>query len=206
MSALTVRAPYIQQWPGQKIGLYGGTFNPAHLGHLQLAQTALRQLRLDGIWWLVSPNNPLKSTENRSRLKKRLRAARKLAAHNRRIKVLKLEKNLRSTYTFDTLTQVKHLYPNHRFVWLMGADNLAQLPKWHRWQELVQLVPMAVFARPPYSFRALAGPAARRLAKYQLPMRMAGKLVDRKPPAWVMVWSLHNPLSSTQIRDKKGRV
>ena len=136
----------------------GGSFNPAHGGHLHLSLLALEQLDLDEVWWLVSPQNPLKPVAGMAPFSVRLDQARRLADGHRRIVVSDLENRLgRSTYTADTLRTLRRRFPLLRFVWLMGADNLVQLRHWQRWREIFRAVPIAVFARPSYSLRALAG-------------------------------------------------
>lgn len=130
----------------------------------------------------------------------RLAAARAVAARDRRIVVTDLERRLGTRYTADTIERLCGRYPHHRFVWLMGADNLKQFGHWQRWRHLARRVPIAVFNRPTYAFSALSGHAARALARYRLADRAARRLIGTAPPAWVFVWSTRHPASSTAIR------
>ncbi len=185
--------------PGQRIGLLGGSFNPAHEAHLAISQEALGRLHLDRVWWLVSPQNPLKSSRDTEALDKRLDQARALAQDSR-ILVGAIETALGTVYTVDTLAALVRHFPRVRFVWLMGADNLIQIPKWKSWQEMFCILPVAVFDRPSYHLEALAGPAARRFASHRLPESQAGDLASQTPPAWVFIHQELNPQSSTKIR------
>ena len=145
----------------RRIGLLGGSFNPAHRGHLHLSLTALQRLDLDEVWWLVSPQNPLKPVAGMAPFPVRLDQARQIAAGHKRIRVTDLENRLgRSRYTVDTLKALRRRFPRLRFVWLMGGDNLVQIRRWERWAEIFRTVPIAVFDRPSYSAKALAGLAA----------------------------------------------
>lgn len=187
---------------GRRIGLLGGSFNPAHAGHLHISRLALKQLGLDEVWWLVSPQNPLKPAAGMAPLDQRLAGARAVAA-DRRIRVSALEQRLGTRYTVDTLKKLKQRYGNARFVWLIGADNLQQLPKWKDWQGMFHLVPIAVFARDTYDSRALTGQAALRFARYRIPQRSAGRLAALRPPAWVFLVNRRHPASATRIRSQK---
>ena len=185
-----------------RIGLLGGSFNPAHDGHLHISQLALKRLRLDEIWWLVSPQNPLKPEAGMAPLGDRLTASRALV-QGRRIRVTDIEARLGTRYTVDTVTALRRRFPGVRFVWLIGADNLLELPRWHRWQDLFASVPIAVFARRPYSLRALSGPAAQRFARARLREAAAAGLADRSPPAWVFLHCRTHPASATAIRESR---
>jgi nicotinate-nucleotide adenylyltransferase len=138
---------------GRRIGLLGGSFNPAHDGHLHISETALTRLRLDEVWWMVSPQNPLKSSTGMASLETRLRDARS-TAQRRNIHVTDIEFRLGTQYTVDTIRALRLRCPTTRFVWLMGADNLEQMPKWRAWTKVFEMVPVAVFARRPYSLQA----------------------------------------------------
>lgn len=179
-----------------RIGLLGGSFNPAHAAHREISLTALHRLKLDCVWWLVSPQNPLKDTDGMAPLAQRLRGAEAVASHPR-IRVTAVESRLGTRYTADTLQQLRRHYPNMRFVWLMGADNLVQLPKWRRWTEIFRLVPIAVFDRPAYAHAALTGQAARRFRCAQVPPRA---LAAADPPAWAFIRIRTHPASATAIR------
>ena len=181
-----------------RVGLLGGSFNPAHEGHRHVSQEALKRLGLDQIWWLVSPQNPLKTAAGMAPLAERMAAAARVACHPR-LRVLALETRLGTRYTADTLARLRH-WPGFRFVWLMGADNLAQLPRWRRWRGILEACPVAVFERHPYSYSALAGAAARSLASARLDEAEARSLVTQKAPAWVFLRMRPHPASATAIR------
>jgi nicotinate-nucleotide adenylyltransferase len=188
---------------GMRIGLLGGSFNPPHLAHRAISLFAIKRLKLDRVWWLVSPGNPLKDTGHLRELKQRAQAAREVAA-DPRIDVTCLESVIGTRYTVDTINYLRRRASTLRFVWIMGADNLAQFHRWQHWQRIATAVPMAVIDRPPQSFRALAAPAARALASYRLPESEAGKLADRRAPAWVFLTGLKLNLSSTGLRNPDG--
>ncbi len=188
--------------PGARIGLLGGSFNPAHEGHRQISLEALKRLGLDEVWWLVSPQNPLKPLAGMAPLESRLARAHTLARHPR-IRVTGIEGRLASHYTADTLRALTRRFPRVRFVWLMGADNLVQLTKWKDWREIFHIVAVAVFDRPSYSLRAVAAGAARRFARYRLDEKQARGLAGHTPPAWVFVHSRLNTLSATQLRARR---
>ena len=179
----------------------GGSFNPAHDGHRMIAELALKRLRLHRVWWLVSPQNPLKSSTDMAPMESRVREARALAK-NPRIEVTTLEADLGTRYTADTLRVLRKRFPRTRFIWVMGADNLAQMPGWRNWAYILNTVGVAVFDRPTYSLKALSGRTARRFARFRLPERQGGLLSRRHPPAWVFHHTLLNPVSATQIRQR----
>jgi len=187
----------------RRIGLLGGSFNPAHDGHLHISRLALRRLQLDEVWWLVSPQNPLKPTTGMVPFVERLEGAARVAAAERRIRVSNIEAGLRSTYTADTIQALRRRFPCTRFVWLMGGDNLAQLPYWKRWQDIVRSVPLAVFDRPGTALRALAGKAAQRFARARIPLTAARRLASMAPPAWVFFHTTLDPRSATRIRSER---
>ncbi len=191
----------------RRIGILGGSFNPAHRGHLDISLAAIHRLGLDQVWWLVSPQNPLKAKDGMAPFAERLAAARALAAGpagDSRIKVSDLEARLGTTYTAETLDLILRRFPHHHFVWLMGADNLAQISDWKDWQQIFHALPIAVFARPTYSLSALAAKAARRFAPYRLREGAGRKLVMAKPPAWLFVHARLNPISATEIRKRRS--
>ena len=181
------------------IGLLGGSFNPAHDGHLMISLIALKRLQLDEVWWLVSPQNPLKPAAGMAPFSERLANARTVATH-RRIIVSDIERRLGTYYTRDTLKRLCASRRGQNLVWLMGADNLVQFPKWEGWKEIFNTVPIAIFDRPTYSSRALAGIVATRFADRRIPERDASGLVRRKAPSWVFLHSRLNPVSATEIR------
>lgn len=180
-----------------RVGLLGGSFNPAHEGHLHLSREALKRLRLDEVWWLVSPQNPLKGMADMAPLAQRLAGARKTAA-DRRIIVTDLERRLGTTRTARTLGALTTRFRKLRFVWLMGADNLAQMPHWWRWTQIFKAVRVAVFDRSPYSYGALAGAAAKRFGRARV--SRAATLWRRMTPAWTYIAMRRHPASATAIR------
>ena len=190
--------------PPRRVGLLGGSFNPAHSGHLHVSREALKRLGLDEVWWLVAPQNPLKSARGMAPFDARLAGAKRLA-RDPHIRVLDLERRLGTRYTVDTVTALRRLFPKIRFVWLMGADNLSQFSRWRDWQTIAELLPIAVIDRPSHSLRASAAAAAQRLARYRLDERGAHKLADCTPPAWVFLRGLKLPLSSTELRGRPRR-
>ena len=189
---------------GQRIGLLGGSFNPAHEGHVDVSLLAIDLLELDEIWWLVTPQNPLKSEDGMTPLTRRLRSAQLVAAHHP-IQVTDIEAELDTTFTTETLAALKHWYPEAHFVWLMGADNLRQIPKWRGWQRIFRMVPIAIFPRPSYSRRALAGKASRRFKRFQIKPARAPRLATMRAPAWVFLRTQPNTTSATRIRARLER-
>ena len=184
---------------GSRVGLLGGSFNPAHKGHLHISTMALNLLGLDRVWWLVSPQNPLKPAAEMAPMRERAASARGLA-RDPRITVSTLETDLGTTFTADTLRALHQRFSDTRFVWLMGADNFLQIPRWQRWQEIFETTPVAVFARPSYSFRAIADRAADTYAAARQPVDAARRLADCTPPAWVFLWSAFDTSSATALR------
>ena len=182
-----------------RIGLLGGSFNPAHPGHLHVAQIARRRLRLDQVWLLVSPGNPLKPRLGMAPLATRLASAAAIA-DGRRIVATAIEAKLHTRFTFDTLRALRLRFPRVQFVWLMGADNLMQLPRWQHWTEIPGLMPFAVIPRPGYNRRALAGKAATRFRRALRPPHTAPALAAMPTPAWTFLPVRQNPLSATELR------
>ena len=182
-----------------RIGLLGGSFNPAHEGHRHVAELARRRLRLHQVWLLVSPGNPLKPVDGMATLAARLAAARRIA-DGRRIVATAIEAALGTRYTDDTLRALRRRFPRVRFVWVMGADNLEQLPRWRRWRAVVAAMPFAVVPRPTYNHRALAGLAARRLRRVRRAAHAAPALAGMAPPAWVFLPAPQHAASASAIR------
>lgn len=184
---------------GPLTGLLGGSFNPAHGGHRRITLFALDALALDEVWWLVSPGNPLKSAQGMAPLPARFKAARNKAARAR-IRVTAIEQRLATRYTIDTLRVLKRRYPRRRFVWLMGADNLAQFHHWKNWRGIAREMPIAVIARPGYDGVALASPAMAWLRRFRVP---AAGLMNRgewSAPALIELRFDPDPRSATEIR------
>lgn len=182
-----------------RIGLLGGSFNPAHAGHLHVAREAMRRLRLGQVWLLVSPGNPLKPARGMASFNARLAGARAIA-DGRRIVASGIEAALGTRYTVDTLRELRRRFPRARFVWLMGADILEQLPRWRRWTDIAAMAAFAVLPRPTYNHRALAGQAVRRLRHARRPARSAPVLAEIGPPAWVFLPTPQHAASATAIR------
>ena len=188
---------------GMRIGLLGGSFNPPHVAHRAISLFAIKRLKLDRVWWLVTPGNPLKDNGGLHDLNERSEAARKMA-NDPRIDVSCLESVIGTRYTVDTVSYLRRRSSGLRFVWIMGADNLAQFHRWQNWRRIASEVPIAVIDRPPQSFRALAAPAAQALARYRLPENLAGRLADQRPPAWIFLTGMKLNLSSTGLRNPDG--
>jgi len=177
----------------------GGSFNPAHDGHRHISQLALAKLGLDEVWWLVSPQNPLKSEDGMASFESRLESANAVAC-DRRIRVSAIEAEFGTRYTADTLKALQNRYPAARFVWLMGADNLVQISRWRAWVQIFKTVPIAVFARDSYDSRALSGLASVRFRRARIPERAARLLPDAAPPAWVFMRIKPHPATATELR------
>ena len=183
---------------GQRIGLYGGSFNPPHAGHRHIAVAALNRLRLDAIWWLVTPGNPLKEQRGLAALSERMQEAARLAAHPR-MHVSGLEATLSVRYTAD-LAKKLACVRGVRFVWIMGSDNLASFHHWDRWPEIARRFPIAVINRPGTLAAPLSAPAARALAAYRVNKSSSVALAGREPPAWTYLIGPRISTSSTAIR------
>ncbi|WP_207477897.1 nicotinate-nucleotide adenylyltransferase [Arenibaculum pallidiluteum] len=190
-------------WDGLAVGLLGGSFNPAHAGHRHASLEALRRLGLDAVWWLVSPQNPLKARAGMAPLAERLAGARAAARHPRIVPTA-IESSLGSVYTAETLARLRAFFPRTRFVWLMGADNLIQIPRWQHWERIFRDVPVAVMDRPPYSSKALVGKAAQRFRGRRLKVPRARRLARTAPPAWVFLTHPLHPASASEIRRRRA--
>jgi nicotinate-nucleotide adenylyltransferase len=188
----------------RKIGLLGGSFNPAHAGHLHISLEAMKRLGLDEIWWLVSPQNPLKKADELNDYAVRFAHAQRVAAHPR-IKVLDLEQRHGLRYTIDTIRFLKNRQRGTRFVWLMGADNLAGFHRWRAWRSVAALVPIAILDRAPFALRALHGRFAQRFALSRLASADAAQLADATAPAWVYLAIPRHPASATDLRKTLGK-
>lgn len=183
MSAVRLIRPPGPVAKGLRIALFGGSFNPAHAGHRYVAETAIKQLQLDYVWFLVSPQNPLKPVKGMAPLADRLASARKLASGHRRLIVTALEAGLNTRYTLDTVRAIKARFPDVQFVWLMGSDNLVQFSRWHRWQEILEQIPAAVVLRPGFTLAPLQA-----------------KAMQVKPSRIAIIDGRRNELSATAIR------
>ncbi len=188
-----------------RIGLLGGSFNPAHEGHREISLEALKLLRLDAVWWLVSPANPLKESGDYeyAPYAERLATARRVAG-SPRIIVSNFEDRKGLQYTVDTLEALNELWPQIDFVWLMGADSLAGFHRWRNWRRIASLAPIAVFNRPGHEEAAIASEAARDLALFRVPSGRAAEIVGAEPPAWTFIEATNNPASASAIRAQRG--
>jgi len=185
-----------------RIGLLGGSFNPAHAGHRHVATAALRHLALSEVWLMASPQNPLKPVAGMAPLAERLASAVRLAGRDRRLRPTAIETRLGTRYTADTLAALCRRFPRARFVWLMGADNLAQIDRWDRWAAIWHRVPVAILARGAYGGAVQSAKAARRFARFRRPARAAARLACCRPPAWSFLHLRRHPASSTALRTR----
>jgi nicotinate-nucleotide adenylyltransferase len=189
-------------YEGLKIGLFGGSFDPAHKGHLHVAKAGLRELRLDQVWWLVSPQNPLKqeqpSYESRVETVKDLTLPPRMAISH-------VEKEANTNYTVDLLRLLKKRHPDTQFVFMMGADNFAQLPKWRKWQDIMAAYPIAVISRPGGGLKARLGQAARQYADSRVPEQCAASLAEMTAPRWTYLTLPLDKRSSSALRAKLAR-
>ena len=183
----------------RRIGLLGGSFNPAHGGHRRITLAAIRALALDEVWWLVSPGNPLKPAAGMAPLAVRLASARAMA-RRAPIRPTAIEARLGTRYTVDTVRALRRRYPRARFIWLMGADNLAQFHRWRDWRGIARAVPIAVIARPSYNRGSLAGPAMAWLRRYERRPEQARRWTTWRLPALVRLRFRLDPTSATSLR------
>ena len=188
---------------GQKIGLFGGSFNPPHEGHLNLCDLALKRLKLDQIWWMVTPGNPLKDTSELPALQHRIRLCHEIVA-DPRIKITAFEAHYKVRYTADTVALVKKFRPRLNFVWLMGADNLEGFHKWQNWREIADALPIAVIDRPGSTLAYRSARAALNLSRFRVDEEDARLIAGMPPPAWTFIHGPRNSLSSTALRESKA--
>jgi len=185
--------------PGLRIGLYGGSFNPAHLGHRHVSRVALRRLGLDRIWWMVTPGNPLKDRAGLASIEARVSAAQGIAAHPR-IAVTAFESRIGVRYTRQSLRYLAERHPAVRFVWIMGADSLATFHRWQDYRAIAATMPIAIIDRPGFTLKGPAARGARALGRWRIDESDAGLLADLDPPAWVFLHGPRSHLSSTALR------
>lgn len=185
-----------------RIGLLGGSFNPAHAGHIHISLEAIKRLKLDEIWWLVSPQNPLKPASGMADYATRFAYAEALAVPHSCIHVLDIEAQLELYYTIDSITLLQSLYPRSKFVWLMGADNLAGFHRWRNWRGIAARLPIAVLDRAPYGLRALHQRFARLYKRHRQTERSAVYLANQRAPSWMYLSIPRHPLSATQLRQQ----
>lgn len=196
MTRDTALPPHSQ---GMRIGLFGGSFNPAHDGHRLVATQCLKRLALDAVWVLVTPGNPLKDHRELAPLGERIAVTRALMSHPR-IEVTGFEAAHGFRYTFETVSYLVRVCEGARFVWIMGADSLRDFDRWERWEEIAATMPIAVYARPGANFRATQSRAATALKAFRIREEEAAKLAERRPPAWVYLRGIMSAQSSTAIR------
>lgn len=189
--------------PGMRIGLFGGSFNPAHEGHRLVALQCLKRLALDRAWILVSPGNPLKDHSELAPLADRIAATEQVMDHPQ-LDVTGFEAAQKFRYTYETLDYLVAAEPRVNFVWIMGADSLMGFDRWERWEEIARTMPIAVYARPGATFRATRSKAALALEEFRLPEDKAAVLADSQPPAWVYLRGVMSTQSSTAIRRAKA--
>jgi nicotinate-nucleotide adenylyltransferase len=203
-----LRIPGITELPlsasGMRIGLFGGSFNPMHEGHILVMEETLRRLELDALWALATPGNPLKNHSDLAPLADRVTAARAMIS-NPRIRVTGFEAAKGFRYTWQTVRFLAQSLPDRRFVWIMGADSLADFHRWERWEDIAATLPIAVYARPGVANRALSSRTAISLAHCQIDQEHAATLAGRKAPAWVYLHGRQSPLSSSAIRAARQR-
>ena len=186
-------------YPGMRVGLLGGSFNPPHPGHRHIAEIALHRLGLDQVWLIVTPGNPIKDHGELAALSQRLAATRETVAHPR-IVVTGFEATLPSAYTARTLAFLRRRFPGVHFVWIMGGDNLAGFHRWQEWAGIMRMMPVAVLDRPGFRFRAMASPAARVFADGRVDETDAAGLALMPPPAWTYLTIPLADISSTELR------
>jgi nicotinate-nucleotide adenylyltransferase len=186
--------------PGMRIGLLGGSFDPPHRGHVHITREAMKRFGLDRVWWLVSPGNPLKA-EGPASLDRRMAAARAVMVHPR-VEITDIEARLGTRYTAATLSALLPRYPGVRFVWLMGADNLAGFHRWDRWEWIMRQLPVGVIARPGERTAARHAPAAARFERARLRGAEARRLPGATPPAWCFLNIPMVKMSSTELRSR----
>jgi nicotinate-nucleotide adenylyltransferase len=182
-----------------RVGLLGGSFNPAHAGHRHVAELARRRLGLDQVWLMVSPGNPLKPQRGMASLPLRLASARAVA-DGRRVVATAIESRLGTRFTIDTLRALQQRFPRVAFVWIAGADIFEQLPRWQNWREIAHRLPFAILPRPGYNHRALAGRAAHALRSARLPAGAVAVLALCAPPAWIFMTAPQHAASASAIR------
>ncbi len=198
-----MRTAFPKPAPGRAIGLLGGSFDPPHAGHLHVSHEAIRRFGLARVWWLVSPGNPLKP-EGPAPLARRLAACRALIGGDPRITITDYEARTGTRHTAETLRALFHDVPRQRFVWLMGADNLAQFHHWRQWEWIMQNIPVGVLARPRQAMPAQLSVAARRFARFRIRGRDARALAGAEAPAWCFVTAPMLDISSTGVRADGG--
>ncbi|AXS42355.1 nicotinate-nucleotide adenylyltransferase [Breoghania sp. L-A4] len=188
---------------GQRIGLFGGSFNPPHSGHAHVSRIALRRLRLDAVWWLVTPGNPLKNHDELAPLQARVQACKEIAG-DPRVHVTAWEALLGTAYTAQTIAALTQRRPDLRFTWIMGADNLAGFHRWQNWRDIVERLPVAIVDRPDSTLAVLGSRLAHAYAAQRVPERDASALAAMRAPAWTFLHGPRDPISSTELRRRSA--
>lgn len=202
LSNAYLRMPHVEK--GMAAGLFGGSFNPPHRGHALAAEIALRRLRLDQLWWMVTPGNPLKNASELAPLGDRIARSQALM-HDPRVKVTAFEAAWRIRYTAETLALVKERNPGVHFVWVMGADSLATFHRWQRWRAIAATFPIAVIDRPGSTLAFLSSVMAKTFARSRVDEDEAPKLARMQAPAWTFIHGPRSSLSSTALRTGTSR-
>ncbi len=184
----------------RKIGLLGGSFNPAHAGHLHISLEALHRLDLDEVWWILSPSSPLKDPTSYISYEERYEMARIVIGENKRILISDYEKRHNLRYSYQTITRILREFRKDKFIWLMGADNLYNFHKWRKWRWIMENIAVVILDRSPYSHNAMQAKTAISYNGFYISERYIGKLWDNIPPCWSFIHCKRNSLSSTEIR------
>lgn len=185
-----------------RIGLLGGSFNPAHSGHVSISLQAMKRLGLDAVWWIVSPSNPLKDPATLAPFDVRVALAAEAIRPHPRLHLCLYEETWQLRYTHTTLTKIQAHYPQHQFIWLMGADNLQGFHRWQRWLDIAKMMPIAVCDRAPCTYTPLHAKAALHLQRFRIPPERMR--VRNSSPAWSMIFLRRNPMSATYLRKTLG--
>lgn len=191
------RMPHVEK--GMAVGLFGGSFNPPHEGHVLVANTALVRLKLDQLWWMVTPGNPLKNSGELAPLDERIAMSEELV-NSPRICVTAFEEKIHTRYSADTIAYILQHNPGVHFVWIMGGDNLASFHRWQHWRRIVKTIPIAVINRPGSEHADVSSPMAQTFARFRVPENMAASLVLKKAPAWTFIHGRRSGLSSSALR------
>ena len=199
MPRISSRADLPSPTRKQRIGLYGGSFDPVHSGHMHVAKTALKQLKLDQVWWLPSPGNPLKKAPGA--YEQRFAAVSRLIANHPSMVASRVERRSQIRYTIDLVRMAKQYCRQTDLVWIMGSDNLQTLDRWKDWAEIVNLLPIAIIARPGHLIGGRRTPLANKFKSAQIPQNQAARLPSLKPPAWTVISNRLNYETSTQKRN-----
>ncbi|RCL02780.1 MAG: nicotinate-nucleotide adenylyltransferase [Candidatus Tokpelaia sp. JSC188] len=192
------RMPHVEK--GLAIGLFGGSFNPPHKGHVLVANTALVRLKLDRLWWMITPGNPLKNSTDLAPLDERIAASEKLK-NNPHICVTAFEEKIHTRYSADTIAYILQHNPDVHFVWIIGADNLASFHHWQHWRRIVKIVSIAVINRSGFERADISAPMTQTFARFRIPENMAALLALKKAPAWTFIHGRRSGLASSVLRD-----